>query len=363
MKKIHIFLFISILLAISNGCEKKENASRPQTGYLFAFTDDSCYCIDYNDHVQHSTNATQATMFYNDIATIRNKKGKWLFITQQGDTLLPNEYEKATVFSEGYAWVIKDGDMPGAINDKGDILISLRDIREVRVFHESRAAFSINKKKNILWGFYDKNGNEIIKPQYRNVSNFRLGLAAVQENENGKWGYINLMGEVVIPCQYISAQPFNDNGLAIVQDENRFLSIDRKGNIIHKHQHDEIIPDGTILKVRNDKLWGWSDCKGEIIVPIQFEETRPFGTSALAPVLINGKWAYINREGAVSIKRQFTDAYPFIDGRAAVKTGTMWGMIDEKGFYMVNPQYDNLSNDYLQQALGQGSSLSTLRIR
>ena len=363
MKNRFIVLIINLIILSLYSCGNKENASRPQTGHLFVWADDSCYCIDYNDRTKFVTKATSASLFYNNIATTRNKKGEWTFITQRGDTLLPATYSKATVFSEGYAWVVKDGDMPGAINTKGDILISLRDVREVRVFHESRAAFAITKKKNTLWGYLDKNGNELIKPQYRNVGNFRLGMAAVQENEEGKWGYINLMGEIIIPFQYLVAYPFGDNGNTIVKEENRYLTIDRKGNVIQKHHFDEIIPDGNLLMVRNDKLWGWCDSKGETIIPTQYDEIRPFGNSTSAPVKINGKWAYINQKGEISIKRQFSDAYPFIDGAAAVKAGTVWGMIDERGVYIVNPQYDNISEDYLQQALGEGSSFSSLRLK
>ena len=363
MKKIFIPLIISILIFPLYSCNKKENASRPQTGHLFVFADDSCYCIDYNDRSKFTMQASAASMFYNNIATICNKDGEWIFISQKGDTLFPTTYSKATVFSEGYAWILKKGEMPGAINTKGDIHISLRDIREVRVFHESRAAFAITKRKNVLWGYIDKNGNEIIKPQYRNVHNFRLGMAAVQENTEGKWGYINLMGEVVIPFQYLLAYPFDDNGNAIVKEENHYLTIDRKGNILQRHHFDEVVPDGTLLRVRNGNQWGWCNSKGEIIIPIQYDDTRPFGNAVLAPVKINKKWAYINNKGEICIKRQFTEAYPFTDGAAAVKAGTMWGMIDEKGFYIVNPQYDNISKDYLQQAIGEGSSISSLRIK
>ncbi|MBR6757864.1 MAG: WG repeat-containing protein [Bacteroidaceae bacterium] len=362
MKNTPIFLIISIFILSLLSCGDKSNATRPQTGHLFVFADDSCYCINYNDQVKFQTDATFSTLFYNDIATMKNKSGEWLFITQKGDTLLPYTFSKATVFSEGYAWVIKDKDMPGAINTKGDMLISLRDVEEVRVFHESLAAFSINKRKEKLWGFLDKNGNERIKPQYRKVNNFRLGLAAVQEKEEGKWGFINLNGEVVIPFNYLEAFNFGDNGKTIVKEENRYLTIDRKGNIIQKHHYDEIIPDGSLLRVRNDKSWGWCNSNGEIIIPTQYDEIRPFGKSAMAPVKINGKWAYINQKGEICIKRQFADAYPFINGNAVVKAGTVWGVIDEKGVYIVNPQYDNVSNDYLQQSLGEGCSLSSLHI-
>lgn len=362
MKAISNILNISIFALLLLSCGSKENASRPQTGYLFVFGDDSCHCITYDDMPIFSTDNTNSSLFYNDIATVQGRDGNWGYINRKGECKLPATYERATVFSEGMAWVIKQGDMPGAINEKGDIKISLRDNHAVRVFMEGRAAVAIVKKKQVLWGFLDKNGNEIVKPQYKTVSDFRLGLAAVQ-NMEGKWGYINLNGESIIECLYDAAYPFNDSGLAIVKADKKYHVINRDGSIARSHNYDEMIPDGLWTRVRNDKLWGWCDENGQTIIAPQFEECRAFNQADLAPVRIRGKWGYVDRKGKVVIKRQFTEAYPFIDGCAAVKTGTVWGFIDTKGCFTVNPQYDYISQDYLYQAMGLGCSMSTLQIK
>ena len=362
MKRVLNLLFISTLALSLYSCGSKENAMRPQTGYLLVFGDDSCHCITYDDTPIFSTDNTNSSLFYNDIATVQNCDGAWGYINRKGEPKLSATFNRATVFSEGMAWVMKQGDMPGAINEKGDIKISLRDSHAVRVFIEGRAAIAIVKKKQVLWGFIDKNGNEIIKPQFKTVSDFRLGLAAVQ-NMDGKWGYINLNGESVIECQYNAAFPFNDSGLAIVRTDNGYHAINRDGTIAQSHTYDEMIPDGLWTRVHSDKLWGWCDEAGQIIIAPQFEECRAFGQADLAPVKIRGKWGYTDRSGKVVIKRQFTEAYPFIDNCAAVKTGTVWGFIDTKGSFTVNPQYDYISQDYLYQALGLGCSMSTLQIK
>ncbi|MBR5843363.1 MAG: WG repeat-containing protein [Bacteroidaceae bacterium] len=362
MKRIYNYLIISTLSILLIACGSKENASRPQTGYLTVFGDDSCHCISYDDTPIFSTDNTNASLFYNDIAAVQDRDGKWGYINRKGERKLSTTYQQATVYSEGLAWVIKQGDMPGAINEKGDIKISLRDKYAVRVFMEGRAAIAIVKKKQVLWGFINKNGNEIIKPEYKTVSDYRLGLAAVQ-NIEGKWGYINLNGECVIPCQYEKAFSFNDNGLAIVKNDNRYHLINREGSIVQTHAYDEMIPDGLWARVRIENQWGWCNEKGQTVVSPQFTDSRAYGNADLAPVKIRGKWGYIDRSGKVVIKRQFTEAYPFIDNCAAVKTGTVWGFIDTKGCFTVNPQYDYISQDYLYQALGLGCSMSTLQIK
>ena len=362
MNKTLIYLIISIFTLFATSCGDKPNASHPQTGYLLVFSDDSCHCITYNDGLIFSTDNTNSSLFYNDIAATQNRDGNWGYINRKGELKLPASYERATVFSEGMAWVMKRGDMPGAINEKGDIKISLRDAHSVRVFIEGRAAIAEIKKKQVLWGFIDKNGNEIVKPQYKSVSDFRLGLAAV-EDLDGKWGYINLNGKCIIDCQYKEAFPFNDNGLAIVKTDSDYKIINREGAITQSHTYNEMKPDGLWAKVRIGNMWGWCNELGEKVIEPQFEETRLFGKADLAPVKIRGKWGYINRKGEVVIKRQFTEAYPFVDDCAAVKTGTVWGFINTKGSFTVNPQYDYISQDYLYQALGLGCSMATLSIK
>lgn len=359
----HFFLpIIGVFILLISACSSNDNASRPQWGYLLVFADDSCHCIGYNDQPIYTQPFTNTSLYYNDIATVQDRNGQWGFVNRKGEFRLPAVYEKATVFSEGMAWVIKKGNMPSAINEKGDVKISLRETTDVRVFHEGHAAFCANKKRVLLWGFLDKNGNEAIKAQYRDVKDFRLGLAAVQDNSTGMWGYIDLKGEVAIPHQYQEAYSFNDKGIALAKQNEQYLVIDRDGAVLLKLTYPTAAPDDMWTCVKSVQGWGWCNDKGEVAIAPQFEDIRPFGKADLAPVKIRGKWGYVNRKGEVVIKRQFTEAYPFIEGRAAVKVGIVWGFIDEKGVFMVNPQYDYIPQDYLYQTLGMGTALSTLHI-
>ena len=362
MKRIANILTISALILLATACGSKDNTTRPQTGYLLTFGDDSCHCINYNDAIEFSLDINNISLFYNDLATVQCGDGKWGYINRKGEYKLSPIYDRTTVFSEGLAWVMKGGDMPGAINERGDIKISLRDAHAVRAFHEGRAAVATAKKREILWGFLDKNGYEVIKPQYKAVTDFRLGLAAVQETSEGKWGYINLKGETVVPCQYDEAYPFDDEGNAIVKDAKGYRSIDRQGNTVREYHYSKMIPDRRWARVFDGETWGWCNEKGECVVTPAYEDCRPFGDAQLAPVKIRGKWGYIDRNGRLAIKRQFTEAYPFVEERAAVKTGTVWGFINNKGIFAINPQYDFISQDYLYQVLGIGSAHATLNI-
>jgi len=74
--------------------------------------------------------------------------------------------------------------------------------------HEGLAA--VSKK----WGFIDKNGSMVIKPEFDKAESFSEGLAAVAVN--GKWGYIDKAGKFAIEPRFNEAEAFTE-GLAFVK--------------------------------------------------------------------------------------------------------------------------------------------------
>src|SRR5580700_5500673 len=74
-----------------------------------------------------------------------------------------------------------------------------------------------------------------------------------------------------------------------------------------------------------------------VIVAAVWLMARP---TALYPVRMNGKYAYINKSGKLVIQPQFDRAEPFTEGYAAVQTAGRWGFIDKTGKLTIAPQYD-----------------------
>ena len=65
----------------------------------------------------------------------------------------------------------------------------------------------------------------------------------------------------------------------------------------------------------------------------------------LAPVMIdNGLWGYINQEGKIVIKPQFSPAEDFSEGLACVATGGQWGYINQEGKFVIKPQFGNANS-------------------
>lgn len=55
----------------------------------------------------------------------------------------------------------------------------------------------------------------------------------------------------------------------------------------------------------------------------------------LYPMLDNGKWGYVTRDGEWAIEPRWFHAEPFSEGRAAVNLDGRWGIIDRQGNYIL----------------------------
>ena len=96
-----------------------------------------------------------------------------------------------------------------------------------------------------FYGYYDKEGNEVIKPQYSCAHDFAHGLACVSYDRENNYGFINDHGDIVIPMVYSYAWEFNKYGIVIVRKNGRCFPIDINGNKLY-------VPDDVSLCLFND---------------------------------------------------------------------------------------------------------------
>lgn len=95
--------------------------------------------------------------------------------------------------------------------------------------------------------------------------------------------------------------------------------------------------------VRGEKV-GFIDHNGKVIIKPQFSSTCSF-SEGLACVRRGdgetGAWGFINQSGAAVIPQQFGEARSFSEGLAAVKNSDgQWGYIDKTGALIIKPQFD-----------------------
>jgi hypothetical protein len=146
--------------------------------------------------------------------------------------------------------------------------------------------------------------------------------------QGGKWGYINRSGEVVIKPQFDSAEAFAD-GLAIV----RYPA--RKKPLKPGEKKAELV-DGM----------GFIDQTGKVVIELDTplhlygdsfrEGLAQYWTYEPDKGTVNG---YIDTSGQIQIKARFTYALSFVDGLAAVCIDLKCGFIDKTGEFAIEPKY------------------------
>lgn len=178
--------------------------------------------------------------FSEGLAAVKIDK-KWGYINKKGKIVIAPQFDEAYDFSEGLAVVIISKKF-GYINRDGHFVINpywqsnvrfltaeehiiVSDNKSLREklflpinnssFSEGFSVVSVLNGASRQYGYIDKTGNYIIKPQFSQAHNFSEGLAAV--GINGKWGYIDKTGQFAINPIFDYAYGFSD-GLAQVMN-------------------------------------------------------------------------------------------------------------------------------------------------
>ncbi len=237
------------------------------------------------------------------------------------------------------------------------------------------------------WGYINRSGRLVIRPQYDWALDFSEDLACVQTRK--KYGFIDSEGEVIIPPQYDFAEQFSE-GLARVRNGEQFGYIDKTGKMAINPQFNSCwdFSEGLGLARRKERgpwdSWDFLNRQGRTVIEGLFD-ARPFkeglapvcregsiregGTRmpdgtwfALPPVNIGKNWHYIDKTGNVVFDTKFDDARQFASGLAAVKIGEKWGYIDKKGNTQIRPQFDEAEEFTDDRAVvGVGDMLSRKR--
>ena len=77
-----------------------------------------------------------------------------------------------------------------------------------------------------------------------------------------------------------------------------------------------------------------------------FKGDNDDASETLHPVLLNGKWGYINTSGNMVIEPNFDEARAFSDGYAAVRQGTNWGYVSEETKALAIPVSFSVAGDF-----------------
>ena len=230
-------------------------------------------------------------------------------------------------------------------------------------------------KENNKYGFIDKYGNRVIKPEYYEVRSFTEGLAAVRKKD--KYHYINLEGEKVIEPLFDYAENFK-NGIARVYVKGKPFLIDYEGNILFQHDFEEIsnFEGGRCIVKTKDKNVGLIGYDGAVIIEPKYKAIRCVSETGRFVVredrydrsifLVSNKGEIIVPKGRYSEIGKFNNGYAIVKRKKVKKElGDSWfwyepyGVIDYYGkeVFLIDidefyPKSDIVNNVFIGEIRG-----------
>ena len=269
----------------------------------------------------------------------------------QINALAQNSPENLLPVQQGGKW--------GYINRSGEVVIKPQ-FDSAEAFADGLALVRFPPRKKPLkpgekkaelvdgMGFIDQTGKVVIEldnPLHLTGDSFREGLAQYWTYEPDKGtvhGYIDTTGKIQIKARFTYALSFVD-GLAAVCINLNCGFIDKTGEFAIEPKYIVTRPfsEGLGLAGFDHDRIGFVNKSGEMVIEPQFGNIGGVGFREGMSVVAypGGKFGYINTEGAIVIPMQFEMAQPFSDGLAAVRVDFKWGYIDKTGKFVIKPQF------------------------
>lgn len=193
-----------------------------------------------------------------------------------------------------------------------------------------------------LWGYLDGSGAFVIPPQFESVEEFGTdGLAVV--HQNGQAGLINRSGEFVLPpsASYITSP---NDGVRIAFLDGTAKAVDGTGRVLfesaalsHSYGH---FGDGLVA-FANDGRYGYLDKQGAVAIEPRFTYATNFSGGKAVVGLQDGASAIIDRQGNVLKRLDVYRAADPADGMIAFEEQDTyrWGYLTLEGERVIPAQF------------------------
>ncbi len=271
---------------------------------------------------------------------LAEQNGKCGFIDKKGKWVIRPQFQSATMFREGLASA-QQNDKWGCIDKKGKWII--QPIFQFAFYFDEGLAVAISEKDELL--IIDKKGQQAINLPVYGASHFSGNWAAVQLEKDGKYGFIDKKGEWLLKPQFDMANVLDDNTGFVVK-EGKYGIIDKNGKWIFESDTEFFsnFSENMLPITNTDDKYGYVNQANEMVIPFEFDYAYSF-SEGLALASKEGKYGFINNKGKWVIEPQFEIfSDDFENGLAKVaqdistsedSPDLKWGFIDKTGKWVV----------------------------
>lgn len=189
-------------------------------------------------------------------------------------------------------------------------------------------------------------GKTIIPAVYTRVNSydFLFKLFKVQKGEF--YGIVNDSGKEILPPKYRKIGEFHDGEVAMVEGDEGLGFIDIQGNFVAPCQYESVSnfinEDGLVFVKKKGELWKVISIKnGQDVIPPKYESSTAF-IEKRAFVKIGNLWGVINTKGEEIVPPQYEIQSEYSESMAFIKKNGLYGFIDLNGKEVITPQYQNV---------------------
>lgn len=242
---------------------------------------------------------------FSSSAAMVGRADKISYVDIEGEELMPFEWEDGMPFERELAVVMKD-DYLGVINKVGGVIIPA----EYDNIYLDKTSPILTEREGV-YRFYSRRGKPLFS-EYENARPYAFSRAVVKEGE--ELNVISTSGEKLFGGQYKDIRIISDT-LMVIQDTTG--------------------------------LWSLANIQGEILTKKKYEQIGDF-SEGLAPVVLKGKYGYIDIYGAekIAVNTSYNASslkdVAFKDSRARTTYRGKHGMIDPTGRRLVPNLFDDI---------------------
>jgi hypothetical protein len=212
----------------------------------------------------------------------------------------------------------------------------------------------ISVKQNNLWGFTDKKGKWLVKPQFEeigglylnsngeeeDIKSFRSGALAVKKS--GKWGLIDKNGKWLVKSEYIDVLYAGDGFWSFQKDNSEWIMVDAAGKNINIAQKEPLfiesgnvtyLSEGLDYKIKSIRF-NWE---------LEFENAPISLGDGYFAVQSNENYQIYSEKGhlLMTVDKEILEFGKFSNGLLAVEVSvgakSETAFIDKKGTWAIRP--------------------------
>ncbi|MBU5427004.1 WG repeat-containing protein [Tissierella pigra] len=294
----------------------------------------------------------EVVKLYPAFKTEKNTK-TWGYINKSGKFIIEPQYQRVLDFSKnGVAEVYKNGGV-GLINSKGEEIIA----PQYQQIIDLDGGYFLGYDGELIY-IFDSKGKEYFSGEYIYVGSYSddlFGVGKITDGGEVLMGYVNKSGMEIIEPAYSRVYDFHNGKALVLEGKDKYKIIDKKGNIIKELEYPLVVPsvDDNIYLVKDENgLFGYIDNEDNTLIEPKFNKGNIFENgNAVVAVGEDDNYLYglIDREGKYLLEPEYRNIVGFGNGYYGVEKEMdgkeiKYAISNNKGELLTDFTYSNLNN-------------------